>query len=224
MLKESQAYQARYIRALELVEMALVSPNGSDGCYYVHSQTRNDAVYTAKSLRVTDDQPVCDCADDEGRRELGVCKHIIAAGIFEKAEPYTRAVRERLGLSWDQMETRLLRQLCLPHKKLMSLRLGVLLTTVRRLAWQDRLEDHKPEEIGLVVQYRTSGGRYAPHCDEGTLLEVIEDGQRRDAKTGDMNVVYAWLMANGYEPVDRTWLDPAGYLRRRKATYRRESA
>jgi hypothetical protein len=80
-------------------------------------------------------------------------------------------------------------------------------------------------EIALIVRFRTSGGKVAPHVlGDGELLEVVEDGLRRRAKTADARVAYRWLETNGFAPTERRWLDPAGYLRRRKQVYRKEGA
>lgn len=79
-------------------------------------------------------------------------------------------------------------------------------------------------EIILVVEHRTSGGRAYPHVSgSGKLVEVIQDGCKRKPKTNDVKVAINWLMKNGYEPTWFQWIDKAGFLRRRKQTYRKET-
>lgn len=78
--------------------------------------------------------------------------------------------------------------------------------------------------IRLIVRHRTSGGATLPQIDKGELLEVIEDGAKRPAKTPDPDVAFRWLEQNGYQPTSRPWLDPAGYMRRRAYTFERAEA
>lgn len=76
-------------------------------------------------------------------------------------------------------------------------------------------------EVMLIIRHRTSGGREIPHTlDDGELVEVSIDGQRRPAKTGDVGAAYRWLQERGFEPAGFTWLDRAGLIRRRRQVYR----
>jgi len=76
-------------------------------------------------------------------------------------------------------------------------------------------------EITLIVKYPT-GGKIVRGDEK--LLAVIEDGQRREPKTSDVDVAYRWLMSQDYEPIDFEWLDNGGGLaRRRRQTYKRQA-
>ena len=77
--------------------------------------------------------------------------------------------------------------------------------------------------VEVIVEYRTSGGRHLPHTDAGRPIEVILDGEKRTPKTDDFGVIARWLMNNDYDVVGHKWLDRAGYVRRRKSTYKKES-
>lgn len=80
-------------------------------------------------------------------------------------------------------------------------------------------------EIALIVQFRTTGGATMPRAlDGGKLVEVEVAGQRRPAKTTMVGTAYHWLQEQGFEPAAFQWLDRAGYVRRRKQTYKRASA
>jgi hypothetical protein len=76
-----------------------------------------------------------------------------------------------------------------------------------------------PKQIALIIRYRTSGGVTCPHSGDAELIEVIEDGVKREAKVTDPEIAYKWLMAQEYAPEGHVWLDKAGFLRRRKSTY-----
>ena len=80
-------------------------------------------------------------------------------------------------------------------------------------------------EVILIVKFRTTGGRHLPRAlDGGKLVEVEIDGQRRPAKTTMVGTAYNWLQAQGFEPAGFEWMDRAGYIRRRKQTYRKEES
>ena len=76
--------------------------------------------------------------------------------------------------------------------------------------------------IALIIKFRTTGGRHHPTTSDGELVAVEEDGVSRPPTATDPEVAYKWLMSKGYEPAGTAWLDPAGYIRRRKQVYRRE--
>lgn len=77
--------------------------------------------------------------------------------------------------------------------------------------------------ITLVVRHRTSGGRI-PTVFSSEIIGVQEDdGEQRSPKSASLNAAICWLMENGYVPDGTAWLDPPGYLRRRKYTYRRQA-
>jgi hypothetical protein len=128
----SRAYEVAYIRALELVEVGAIRPTGVDGQYAIHTGTPG-SFYLARSRRVRDDVISCTCPNARLRRELGVCQHILAAEIYESAEKHVRLLCQDHGMEWGQLEACLLQKTRGNHDKLMRLRLGVLLATVRRL-------------------------------------------------------------------------------------------
>jgi hypothetical protein len=78
------------------------------------------------------------------------------------------------------------------------------------------------KEIVLVIKYRVDGARRLTRIkDLGVLVEVREDGIRREPKSTETNAVFRWLDKQGYEPVDHVWIDRAGGIyRRKKSTFR----
>jgi hypothetical protein len=84
-----------------------------------------------------------------------------------------------------------------------------------------------PAQIALIVRYPVSGARGDSNPDilgPGTIVEVIEDGQRRLTKTLDPEVAERWLDANGYELWRHGWIDGSGKERRRHSTYERRAS
>ena len=82
------------------------------------------------------------------------------------------------------------------------------------------------QEIVLVIRYRVDGARRMARLkDKGLLVEVREDGVRREPKSVDVSRALRWLAENGYEPVNHIWLDRAGGgTRRRKSTFKLNGA
>ena len=137
-MKQTTAYKRRYKRALALVDSGHVSPNGSDGQYYVQSQSGN-GTYIARHRRVTGGDLVCGCPD-EWAKERGIpCKHIQGVEIYESAEAYTLELCQRHALTLSQLESRILTDLVrgVPDE-LTATRLSLLLTPVRRLQGKEQ--------------------------------------------------------------------------------------
>ena len=78
-----------------------------------------------------------------------------------------------------------------------------------------------PGKIELVVRYRTDGAhRMARIKDLGVLVEIREDGVKRDPKTDHVNTAFKWLAEHDYEPTAHVWLDkPQALVRREKITF-----
>ena len=113
---------------------AEASPNGSDGTYYVQSQTDNAIVYTTRHRRVTHGDLVCNCPDEWAKERAIPCKHILAAEIYESAAAYALELGQRHGLTPCQLESRILYDLTrgVPEE-LTATRLSILLAAARRL-------------------------------------------------------------------------------------------
>lgn len=79
------------------------------------------------------------------------------------------------------------------------------------------------QELSLIVEHRTTGGRTGPRADDGQVIEVIEDGIKRKPRTATtFSQVLRWLLNSEFEPTGFDWLTKAGYVRKRKCTYRRK--
>ena len=222
MEQQSKAYEERYLKALQLVEAGGVRRNGSDGAYDVRSQ-RGPWVFRSRSRRVTDGRPMCSCADEEAKTEIGACEHILACECLELAEHYALKLKETHGLSWSELESRLIADCCHPHPKPTAMRLLVLLQTVRRLNGREDEPDPVPDEIALTVRHVTSGEATLPIVDEGELLQMEWNGGTIQPISHDLNTLYRWLASKGFEPTSFRWIDQPGYIRRRLQVYRRSA-
>lgn len=78
-------------------------------------------------------------------------------------------------------------------------------------------------EIALIVEHATSGGKVLPHAlDDGRIVEVWEDGQKREPRQSSFSQAVRWLMQSAFEPAGFTWMSKAGPgYRRRKCIYRK---
>lgn len=86
-----QETQARYDRALAILAADLVTSNGSDGQYYVKSQSGNGR-YLVRVGRVG--TPLCNCPDF--RRRGWRCKHVLAAELLEERQAQDAAAQAYL--------------------------------------------------------------------------------------------------------------------------------
>lgn len=79
-------------------------------------------------------------------------------------------------------------------------------------------------KIALIVEHATSGGRVLPHAlDDGRIVEVWEDGQKRQPRETSFSQAVKWLMASAFKPISFTWISKAGPgYRRRKCIYQKE--
>lgn len=79
-------------------------------------------------------------------------------------------------------------------------------------------------EIALIVEHATSGGKVLPHAlDDGRIVEVWEDGEKRQPKETSFSQAVKWLMQSAFEPISFTWTSKAGPgYRRRKCVYKRK--
>ena len=222
MEQQGKAYEVRYLKALELVESGAVRRNGSDGTYDVQSQS-GPWTFRSKTRRVTRGFPTCSCLAEDGKRDADVCEHVLACEILESAEHYTLKLKETHGLSWSELESRLIADCCHPHPKPTAMRLLVLLQTVRRLNGREDEPDPVPDEIALTVRHVTSGEATLPIVDEGELLQMEWNGGTIQPISHDLNTLYRWLASKGFEPTSFRWIDQPGYIRRRLQVYRRSA-
>ena len=83
-----------------------------------------------------------------------------------------------------------------------------------------------PQTVTLIVEYRTTGGRVLPRAlDDGTIVEVREDGVKRAPRSADLSRAIRWLMDHHYEPVEHRWISKAGPgLRRKRHVYQKADA
>ena len=128
-----EALQKRKLRALQVLEAGLVSPDGMAHQYDVQSQSGNGR-YLAATPDTFPPHGRCDCPDFEKNGEFFPCKHIQAAEYYESAERTMWAVCQQHGCTLSQLESRLLYDLCagVPDP-VMAAKLTVLLHTVQRL-------------------------------------------------------------------------------------------
>ena len=129
----AEATQKRKLRALQILEAGLVSPDGVAHQYDVQSQN-GDGCYLAATSDTFPPHGRCNCPDFEKNGEFFSCKHIQAAEYYESAERTVWAVCQRHGCTLSQLESRLLYDLCagVPDP-VMATKLTILLHTVRRL-------------------------------------------------------------------------------------------
>ena len=128
-----EATQKRKLRALQILEAGLVSPNGVAHQYDVQSQSGNGC-YLAATPDTFPPHGRCNCSDFEKNGEFFPCKHIQAAKFYESAERTVRAICQRHNCTLGQLENRLLYDLCagVPDP-VVATKLTVLLHTVQHL-------------------------------------------------------------------------------------------
>lgn len=106
----AQKHEERKRKARAMVLVGMVGRNGLDGQYVVESQNGR-GLYLARVRRITGGASVCGCRDLRGKANGG-CKHILAAELFEKAAGVVETVATRHGLSLEQLEWRIIYDLC----------------------------------------------------------------------------------------------------------------
>jgi len=209
----------RKSKALAIAETPETVTRLASGTWEVRSQSNADTKYL-----VTRDLDQCTCVDfirSKGQNFLHdviPCKHIGAIAITVLAQQHAHKLAEQHGLGLAQIAARITADLCRPLPADLRQKLAILRLAAESLAQQ-------PEQIQLIVQFHTSGGATSPILDgDGELVEIVENGERRTPKTPSHRDAVAWLEGRGFQPEARTWIEPAGAIRRRKETYSRQAA
>ena len=128
----AQKHEERKRAARAMVLAGQVGRNGLDGQYVVESQSGR-GLYLARARRITGGASVCGCLDVQGKANGG-CKHILAAELFEKAVGVVETVADRHGLTLEQLEWRIICDLCggVPSEEIAD-RLMIVLEVCRQL-------------------------------------------------------------------------------------------
>ncbi len=77
--------------------------------------------------------------------------------------------------------------------------------------------------IILITKCVTGGSATLTHIYEETLVSVVEDGNQRPAKNGDITKAIAWLVSQGYiQATKPRFLGKASAVREREYTFSKE--
>jgi hypothetical protein len=206
----------RKMKAMQIAETPEAVTRLASGTWEVRSQSDASIKYL-----VTRDLDQCTCPDfirSKGQNFLHdviPCKHLGAVCIFILAQQHARKLAAKHGLTLEQVAARILADLCQPLEPALGQKLAILRLAAESLAQQ-------PEQIQLVVRFHTSGGKYSPTLDgDGELVEIVENGKTRQPRATSHRQAVTWLEGQGFQPEARTWIEPAGAIRRRKETYSR---
>lgn len=222
---ERKTDDGRTIRAFDLLLSGAVQPGSQAGLWQVRSSDGSRTYATMTSPRET-----CTCRDARSN----LCKHVRSATMAqeaisaarEKADEHNHPLAQFRDKLWQDMTklvpTRLRRALSV---LIIGADLAILID--RRDAAKAAADRHDgeseheytPQKIELIIQYRTSGGRHIPVCDDGELLQIRTDGIETAAKYPDVARARRWMQTAGYQPAGHRWIDPAGRHRRRVSTY-----
>jgi len=211
----------RKAKALAIAETPETVTRLASGTWEVRSQSNASITYL-----VTAALDQCTCTDfirsqnqnHLRARDVIPCKHLGAVAVTILAQQHAHKLAEQHGLGLAQLAARITADLCRPLPADLGQKLAILRLAAESLAQQ-------PETIELLVRFHTSGGATSPILDgDGELVEIVENGERRTPKTPSHRDAVAWLEGRGFQPEARTWIEPAGAIRRRKETYSRQAA